>query len=90
MSDDHHERIADREADRLIALAWTNLEGNKFCGNGDKWKHADLVIPLYDRPLRDLTDEEIIAVWEAIDLWKDGSRSLIKLARAIIEAARGK
>jgi hypothetical protein len=33
-----------------VALAWSNLEGTKFVGNGEKWKHKDCVVPLYTHP----------------------------------------
>jgi len=55
---------------------------SKVANHVSQWQKVEQL------PLRELSDKEIERVWDSIDLFKDGGRSLIKFARAVIEAAR--
>ncbi len=50
-----------------VALAWSNLEGTKFVGNGEKWKHKDCVVPLCAAPpqRKPLSEEALSKIIDA-------------------------
>ena len=79
----------ETEAQYPVALAWSNLEGTKFVGNGDKWKHQDCVVPLYAAPVRtkDLTDDEIVEIMKQPFNQRE---YMEQFARAVIAADREK
>jgi hypothetical protein len=74
-------------------IAWTNKENLKYlqvARHANIWNQSVQKndIPLYTHPMRELTDEEIIAIYRKI-IRSPGHDFDCTFARAIIKASRG-
>jgi len=66
-------------------VAWIDKDGNIFYTN--EIAHT---LPLYTHPVKELTDEEIIAVGNAVVNHIDSNEGWIEFARAILRKAQDK
>ena len=69
-------------------VAWTDGKGNYFDKNS--FFPVDDLIPLYTHPVKELTDEEIIKVYEDMLGVASAKGSAIDFARAILRKAQEK
>ena len=67
-------------------VAWTDGRGNYFDKNS--FFPADDLIPLYTHPVKELTDEEIIKVYEDMLGVASAKGSAIDFAKAILRKAK--
>ena len=72
-------------------VAWINRKGK----NGehgylewDKDDEAEINTPLYTHPVKELTDEEIKALWKPMPDTKTYDSDVLKFARAILRKAQ--
>ena len=71
------------QEDRLVAFLQNFQQVNQFL---DATNPTGKVIPLYEHPMRELTDEEITEVWKE----NYGDVNIMTFARAILKKAREK
>jgi hypothetical protein len=72
-------------------VAFRNKETGEFCTGGFLSKHYDQWIPLYTTPqIKELSDEEILEIGNAVTNLIDSNEGWIEFARAILKKASEK
>ena len=69
-------------------VAWMNAHTGHLCSGGFLMTKMQDYIPLYTHPVKELTDEEIMDIWNS--LFKDFSIDIGMFARAILRKAQEK